>query len=52
MAALAADALAGTAPTFAETLDPKPLPAWQMPNNLGLALFRYRVLSTLLKPSG
>ena len=52
MAALAADGLAGTAPTFAEMQDPKPLSAWQMPDKLGFALFGYRVLRTLLRPSG
>jgi hypothetical protein len=51
-AALAADGLAGTAPTFAEMQNPKPLPAWQIPDHLGLAPIRYRVLRTLLKPSG
>ena len=52
MAALAADWFAGTAPTFAEIQDPKPLSAWQRPDKLGVALFGYRVLRTLLKPSG
>jgi hypothetical protein len=52
IAALAADALAGPALTFAEMQDLKPLSAWQMPANLGFALLRYRVLRKGMKPSG
>ena len=50
LAARAADALAGPAFTFADMQDLKPLSARQMPANLGIAFFRYRLLRKVLKP--